>query len=83
MVYNYHTGSMMDITWYHSLLVNEQYHGGRKGIPDKSTLAIARTAALWVFSVLFDVSDPEDELEQAILDRTPLESIEAWDHDRG
>ena len=60
------------IVWAHDQR-NEQYHGGRKGIPDKNTLAIARTAALWVFSVLFDVSDPEDELEQAILDRTPLE----------
>ena len=48
---------------------NEQYHGGTKGIPEVNTLQIARTAALWVFSVLFDVSDAEAELEQALLDQ--------------
>ena len=58
------------IIWVHDQR-NEQYHGGQKGIPAKNTLQIARTAALWVFSVLFDISDPEAVLEQAMLDRTP------------
>ena len=58
------------IIWAHDQR-NEQYHGGRKGIPDRTTLQIARSAALWVFSVLFEVSDPEAVLEQAMLDRTP------------
>ena len=31
----------------------------------------ARTAALWIFSVLFDVSDAEAVLEQAVLDKAP------------
>jgi len=57
------------IIWAHRQR-NEQYHGGQKGIPDIITLQIARNAALWIFSVLFEVSDPEAALEQAILDRT-------------
>lgn len=57
------------IIWVHDQR-NEQYHGGRKGVPNLTTLSIARDAALWVFSVLFDVQHPEAALKQAILDRT-------------
>ena len=57
------------IIWVHDQR-NEQYHGGRKGVPHLNTLGIARSAALWVFSVLFDVQHPEAALEQAILERT-------------
>lgn len=57
------------IIWVHDQR-NEQYHGGRKGVPHLYTLSIARSAALWVFSVLFDVQHPEAVLEQAILDQT-------------
>ena len=60
------------IIWAHDQR-NEQYHGGKKGVPDRNTLQIARAAALWIFSVLFDVSDPEAALEQAMLERTPQE----------
>ena len=56
------------IIWAH-MNRNAQYHGGQKGIPEKNTLEIARTAALWIFSVLFDVSDAEVALEQAVLDQ--------------
>ena len=55
------------IVWAHDHR-NEQYHG-RKGVPDIAVLEIVRTAALWVFSVLFDVSDAKDALDQAVLDR--------------
>ena len=58
------------IIWVHDHR-NEQYHGGLKGIPEVNTLRIARTAALWVFAVLFDVSDAETELEQALLAQAP------------
>ena len=58
------------IIWAHDHR-NEQYHGGMKGIPEVNTLQIARTAALWVFSVLFSVSDAAAELEQALLDQAP------------
>ena len=60
------------IIWAHDQR-NEQYHGGQKGIPERNTLEIARTAALWIFSVLFDVCDPKTVLEQAMLDRAPPE----------
>jgi len=55
------------IIWAHDHR-NEQYHGGHRGTPEKSVLKIVRDAALWVFAMLFDVSDPEAALEQAILD---------------
>ena len=48
---------------------NEQYHGGSSGIPGRSDLDLARKAALWVFSFLFEVSDIETELEKGVLDR--------------
>lgn len=58
------------IIWAHDNR-NQQYHGGRKGVPELRTLQIARTAALWIFSVLFDVSDAESVLEQALLAEAP------------
>lgn len=58
------------IIWAHDHR-NEQYHGGHKGTPEKNVLRIVRDAALWVFGMLFDVSDPEAALEQAILDKAP------------
>jgi hypothetical protein len=58
------------IVWAHDHR-NEQYHGGHKGTPEKVTLRIARDAAVWIFSVLFDVKDVEAALEKAILDKTP------------
>lgn len=50
---------------------NEQYHGGLKGTPEKSVLEIVRHAALWVFSLLFVIPDPEALLEQALIERMP------------
>ena len=58
------------IIWAHDYR-NEQYHSGQKGIPEKNVLDVARSAALWIFSVLFDVSDTEAALEQALLEQTP------------
>lgn len=58
------------IIWAHDHR-NEQYHGGHKGTPEKSVLKIVRDAALWVFSVLFEVTDAEAILEKAILDCAP------------
>ena len=58
------------IIWAHDYR-NEQYHGGQKGIPEKNVLDIARTAAVWIFSVLFDVRDTEAALEKALLDQAP------------
>lgn len=58
------------IIWAHDHR-NEQYHGGFKGTPEKTVLEIIRGAALWVFAMLFDITDPEGALDQAILDRIP------------
>jgi hypothetical protein len=58
------------IIWVHDHR-NEQYHGGHKGTPEKYVLKIVRDAALWVFSVLFEVTDVEAILEKAILDCAP------------
>lgn len=58
------------IVWVHEHR-NEQYHGGRKGTPEKHVLDLIRKAALWVFSILYDVPDAENRLEQAIVDASP------------
>lgn len=58
------------IIWAHSHR-NEQYHGGLKGVPEKNVIDVARSAALWVFSVLFNVSDIEVVLDQALLEQNP------------
>jgi len=60
-----------EIIWYHDHR-NEQYHGGARGIPESRVLDEIRKAALWVFSVLFDVQDIEQilnyHIEQRLLD---------------
>jgi len=58
------------IIWAHDHR-NEQYHGGQKGTPEKNVLKIIRQAALWVFSVLFEVADVEALLAKAIVDSSP------------
>ncbi len=50
---------------------NEQYHGGSKGTPEKHVLKVIRSAALWIFGVLFDVPDPEKVLDQQMIARRP------------
>ncbi len=54
-----------DIIWIHDHR-NEQYHSGSKGIPEMKVLEIARKASLWIFSILFEVKDAEDELEESL-----------------
>src|SRR4051812_28877399 len=58
------------IIWAHDHR-NEQYHGGNKGPPEKSVLALVRDAALWIFATLYDVSDVEQRLAQAIVAASP------------
>lgn len=53
------------IIWAHEHR-NEQYHGGTKGTPEKSVLNLVRKAALWIFSMLFEVTDCEKRLDDAI-----------------
>src|SRR6185312_6009629 len=55
------------VVWAHGQR-NGQYHGGNNGTPEKHVLALVRKASLWIFGLLFDVSDVESALAQAILD---------------
>src|SRR5438034_953762 len=43
-----------EVIWYHNLR-NELYHSGNGMVPEERNLKGARTAAIWYFSVLFDV----------------------------
>jgi len=58
------------ILWAHDHR-NEQYHGGNKGTPEMTCLSLIRKAALWIFGLLFDVSDANERLDKAIADSTP------------
>jgi len=56
-----------DIVWYHDVR-NGQYHGGSATIPQERELQGIRKAALWIFSVLYDVPDIEEVIENHITD---------------
>ncbi len=58
------------IVWYHQIR-NRQYHEGGSSTPNMADLKGVRQAALWVFSVLFDVPDAEQVLEQRIMALSP------------
>jgi len=58
------------IVWAHDHR-GEQYHGGKKGTPEKDTLLLIRKAALWVFSVLYNVADAESVLTSEIAGGSP------------
>ncbi|WDT79486.1 MAG: hypothetical protein MPW14_20470 [Candidatus Manganitrophus sp.] len=49
--------------WYHEVR-NGQYHVGGATIPQVRDLEGLRNAALWVFTILFDISDVESLLEK-------------------
>jgi len=50
-----------EIIWYH-MIRNELYHAGNGMVPDIDCINDCRNAALWVFSVLYNV-DPEPLFE--------------------
>ena len=56
-----------DIVWYHDVR-NGQYHGGSATIPQERELQGIRKAALWIFSILFDVPNAEEVLQSHIAD---------------
>jgi len=56
--------------WFHDHR-NEQYHDPRNRTPGKSDLVHVRTAALWIFALLYDDPDIEKRLEQELLDTSP------------
>jgi hypothetical protein len=54
-----------EFVWYHDIR-NGQYHGGSATIPQAQDLEAIRRAALWVFALLFDVSDLDAILEERV-----------------
>ncbi|MDV6318678.1 hypothetical protein [Chromohalobacter sp. HP20-39] len=58
------------MVWYHDHR-NEQYHGGSRGVPEQETLDGIREAALWVFSVLFEITDVGPLLDEGFRQRNP------------
>lgn len=58
------------IIWAHDQR-NEQYHSGSKGTPEKPVLSIIKEAALWIFGLLFDISDVEQILQKQITAKLP------------
>jgi hypothetical protein len=61
------------IIWAHNHR-NEQYHGGSKGTPEKHVISLVRDAALWIFSVLYDVPNVDEILEDTIAASLPTPS---------
>jgi hypothetical protein len=59
------------IIWCHQNR-NAQYHGGNSGTPEMALLRLVRQAALWIFSVLYDVPDTEQRVNQEIDRRSAL-----------
>lgn len=59
-----------DFVWYHEVR-NGQYHTGGATIPQGEELEGIREAALWVFSVLYDIEDTEQRLAQEMALRFP------------
>jgi hypothetical protein len=57
-----------EIVWYHDVR-NDQYHGGTATVPQWEQVEGIRKAAIWVFSVLFEVGDTELRLEAAVTSR--------------
>lgn len=58
------------MTWYHKVR-NKQYHEGEAAIPTNEVLNGVRSAAIWAFGMLYEVSDVEKELEERIVSLTP------------
>jgi hypothetical protein len=59
-----------EFVWYHKVR-NDQYHKGEPTVPQGEDLQGIREAALWVFSVLFDIEDTEQRLAQEMNLRFP------------
>ena len=59
------------IVWCHDNR-NVQYHGGNRGIPEMSLLTLVRQAALWAFSLLYEVADTEQRVALEIERRSAL-----------
>jgi hypothetical protein len=58
-----------EFIWYHDIR-NGQYHAGGATVPQEQDLENLRKAALWVFSILYDVADVEAFLAERITEAT-------------
>jgi len=58
-----------EFVWYHEIR-NGQYHAGGATVPQERDLEGLRKAAVWVFSVLFDVPDVDDLLAERLTEAT-------------
>lgn len=65
-----HVCDEAEFVWYHRVR-NGQYHTGGATVPEGQVLEGIRDAAIWVFSVLFDLGDVEQRLTQEIARRSP------------
>lgn len=59
-----------EFVWYHEVR-NGQYHTGGATIPQGQELEGIREAAIWVFSILYDIEDTEQRLAQEMAVRFP------------
>lgn len=59
-----------EFVWYHEVR-NGQYHTGGATIPQGEELEGIREAAIWVFSILYDIEDTEQRLAQEMALRFP------------
>lgn len=66
-----HLVSEAEMRWFHQVR-NDVYHSGIGGIPNEHCLRGVREAAMWVFSVLFEVPDTE------VLVFTAVESLKPY-----
>jgi hypothetical protein len=53
------------LVWYHDVR-NSQYHGGIAAIPQERDLDGIRKAAIWIFSILFDVPNAEELIQAQV-----------------
>jgi hypothetical protein len=60
-----HLASEAELRWFHQVR-NEVYHSGIGGLPNEHCLRGIREAAMWVFSVLFEVLDVEIQVFEAV-----------------
>src|SRR5262249_17443483 len=57
------------LIWCHDVR-NDQYHGGRPTVPRERELKDIRSAALEIFSILFDMTDVENLLKIRVAELT-------------
>ena len=65
-----HKPTEAELRWYHQVR-NDVYHSGIGGIPNEQCLLGVRDAAIWVFSVLFEIPNVEIAVCEAVARSNP------------